>query len=295
MLSRISTALAAFLVLLAGCSADNPAEHDPASSGVGTTRSDIVCTGAGLGSDDEIKFEVAYYVIDGKLGDVCLGKGSQTLVDAWDLLDTIAPGDALDSLGVFAGFSSKERGDEISVAFVNRANDDGSLFQMSLNLETTVEDGDYLAVTLAHELSHVFTALPDQLTASNLGIGSKSCDTYFNGDGCYTDSSLMTDWIAAFWTDEMMEDVNPIVEATADDGQARCDLNGGFLGAYAASSPEEDFAEIFGAYVLQISARTPGQQARLDWFAARPELARFRTAAEAAGIGPLENEFDRCG
>lgn len=293
---RLVASLVALVALAAGCTDYGSTDVAPAPSAPATNgHQKVDCSHGGLGSDAEIRFQSAYYVVDGKLGDLCLGEKSRTLVDAWDLLATIAPGDALDNIGVFAGFSSKERGNEVSVAFVNRATDDGTVFQMSLNLEASVEDGDYLAVTLAHELSHVFTALPDQLTMSNFRIGSKSCDTYFNGDGCYTETSLMIDWIDTFWTAAMIEDVSVISEASADDGQARCNINGGFLGAYAASSPEEDFAESFGAYVLQVPARSPGQQERFDWFAARSDLARFRSAAAAAGIGPLDNEFDRCG
>lgn len=69
----------------------------------------------------------------------------------------------------------------------------------------------------------------------------------------------------------------------------------GYFGAYAATNPEEDFAEAFSAYVFDLEAMTDGQQDRLDWIDARPGLAEFRDRARAAGLTPLENRFDICG
>ncbi len=256
-------------------------------------RDDVDCSPEGLGADDTVAFTTAHYVVNGALGDVCLGKADDRLNQAWDVLAAITPAGQLVDLGVFTGFESTEDGDEITLAFVNALDADGSLFQLSVNLETFAEDSNEAQLTIAHEFSHVFTSLPSQLDRTV--EASENCETYDNGEGCYLDDSIMFQWIQTFWGDGLIEQIDPLAEPTAADGQARCETNPGFFGAYAASSPEEDFAESFSVYVFDVETLNGEQQARIDWIAAQPGLAEFRDRAEAAGLTGLTNNFDECG
>lgn len=257
------------------------------------TRDDVDCSAEGLGSDDELEFGVGHYVVDGELGAVCFGEDSETLTASWDLLATITPPLQLTDLGLFGGFASREGGDEVTLAFVNALDDFGTLFQMSVNLDAADDDPDELQLTMAHEFSHVFTGTESQLDRTDEAIDN--CETYYNGEGCYLADALMWQWIQEFWGGGLIEEVDPEADATGDEGQERCDTNAGFFGAYAASNPEEDFAESFSAMVFRVEAATPEQQARIDWLAAQPGLVEFRARAVAAGLGPLSNGFDPCG
>lgn len=257
------------------------------------TRDDIDCSAEGLGDNESSRFTSAHFVVDGALGSTCFGEGDPTLTEAWQALSVITPSLQLADLGVFGAFSGGDEGDEVTLAFVNTLDDDGTLFQMSINLESYRDDPNEALLTMAHEFSHVFTALPSQIDRS--AESADGCTTYDNGEGCFFPDSLMAQWIELFWGDGLIDEIDPNTEPTGSEGQDRCDVNPGFLGAYAASNPEEDFAESFSAFVFQLDAGTDAVQEKLDWMAEQPGLAEFRERAIAAGVGPLENNFDPCG
>jgi hypothetical protein len=308
--------LVAFALLAAACGDDDdalvlepPDQQDQPSDGqsdadqaapevegelidLSLSRRDIDCSRFGLGEDELFGFSTAHFVVDGVLGAVCLGELDETLVESWNVLANMTPPGQLADLGLFAGFESFEERDETTLAFVNSVDEDGSEFQMSVNLAAAVDDPDELVLTMAHEFTHVFTATRTELDRSP--EAADDCPTYFNGEGCYVEDSLMTAWIETFWGDRI-DDLDPDIEATASEGQARCDADPGFFGAYAASNPEEDFAESFAAFVLRVEAISEAQQVRLDFIDERPGLTEFRDRATAAGLGPLDHSFDECG
>lgn len=254
---------------------------------------DLACDEEALGSDELTTFLVAHRVVDGELGDVCFGEENPVVLDAWSKLAEITPSGQLGDLGLFGGFTSGEDGDEVSLAFVNTIDDDGTLFQMSVNIDESANDADDLLLTMAHEFSHVFTGVSTQVDRSS--DADQTCQTYFNGEGCYEPDSLMLAWIEEFWDDGLIDEIDPYADPTAGDGQNRCDADPSFFGAYAASGPEEDFAESFSAYVFDLEPDSDAQQDKLDWIGEQPGLAEFRERAVAAGYAPLQNNFDYCG
>ena len=281
---------------------------DPAASSPGTEPSEAAvvtetpappsdpvdeppCTAEDLsGGDDALSFASAYVVDDGTLGGVCFGDVDHTLIRSWDELAAISPSEMLDDIALFGGFEAS--GDEIdTLAFVTVLDEEGTAFQMSVNLAAAVEDPDELMLTMAHELTHVFTATPDQVDRFVLD----DCPTYFNGEGCYLPGSVMAAWIDTFWYEEILSEIDPFEDSPASEAEERCDLDAGFFGSYAATSPEEDFAESFSAYVYRLEPDSAEQQLRLDWIGARPDLAEFRARAVDAGRGPLPNFYEICG
>jgi len=244
------------------------------------------------GGDDEYVFTSAYVVNDGQLGELCFGDDDDTILAAWDSLVTITPAGQLGDLTLFGGFEPD--GDEAAetMAFVNTVDVDGNSFQMSINTIEALADPDELLLTLAHEFTHVFTATPKQLDRTDEAIDD--CATYFNGEGCYVDDSLMLAWIDAFWEPEVLASMDVEVDSP-DDADERCANDDGFFGSYAATSPEEDLAEAFSAFVFRLDAVTDGQAERLSWIEEQPGLVEFRDRADDAGMTPLENNFDVCG
>ncbi len=244
------------------------------------------------GGDEDFVFTSAYDVIDGELSDVCFGSDDPVIVDAWNDLAAITPPGQLTDLALFGGFEPD--GDEAAetLAFVTAIDADGSQFQMSVNTVEAAVDPDELLLTLAHEFSHVFTATSTQLDRTDEAIDA--CDTYFNGDGCYLPEALMLAWIDAFWDDDLLAGLDPL-EDSPEDADERCSLDDGFFGVYAATNPEEDFAEAFSAFVFRVEPATDAQAARIDWIEQQPGLAEFRDRADAAGMTPLANNFGICG
>jgi hypothetical protein len=258
-----------------------------------TGPTDVDCSQEALnGGDEEFVFTAAYTVEQGRLGELCFGDDDDTILDAWGILATITPASQLTDLVLFGGFVPDGASADDTLAFVNPVDSDGSGFQMSINTVDAAADPDELLLTIAHEFSHVFTATAEQLDRSDEAIDT--CATYFNGEGCYLDGSLMIDWIVEFWDPDVLVDVDPTADSV-DDADDRCADDDGFFGSYAATNPEEDFAEAFSAFVFRLEPQTAGQAERLDWIAAQSGLVEFRDRADAAGLTPLANNFDRCG
>lgn len=254
------------------------------------TRDDVDCSPEAVGGDGT-DFSTVHVVVDGVLGATCLGQEDATLYAAWETLATIAPTGARSDLALFGGFSGGDDGGEVTLAFVNALDDDGTVFQMSINLASFEDDENEASLTVAHEFSHVFTLGPTQIDRATL---AEDCDTFDNGEGCFYDDALMAQWVELFWTDEMLSNFDPNEEASGEGGAERCELNPEFLGPYAASSPDEDFAETFSAFVFDLDV-DQDMEPKVDWMAEQPGLVEFRDRAEAAGLTPLENNFERCG
>ena len=100
-------------------------------------------------------------------------------------------------------------------------------------------------------------------------------------------------WIDQFWTEDDLADLADPGVPDEEGGEDRCDLNPEFLGAYAASHPEEDFAETFSAFVFDLGV-APGVRPKVEFFEAYPELVSFRDKVETLG-SPPSNTFDLCG
>ena len=254
-------------------------------------RDDVDCSPDAIGADDT-PFTTVHYVVDGVLGAPCLGDVDDTVLDAWHSLAVIAPTLARADLGLFGGYTGDEESDEVTLAFVNSIDFDGDLFQMSVNLDAYQDDANEALLTMAHEFSHVFTQLPSQLDRTL--EAADNCDTYYNGEGCFYDSALMWRYMVEFWPQEFIDEFDPEVEASNEVGAERCALNPDFLGPYAASNPEEDFAETFSAFVFELDV-DPALDDKIAWMASQLGLAEFRDRAIDAGLTPLDNNFEPCG
>ncbi len=296
----------AMLLALSACSGgtdeSSPTTDASDAGSVAESTDDTTTGGAGelppcdaefLGSDDTTEFTSARYVVDGTAGEVCLGDDDAVLDEAWAQLAAIAPVDQLAHLSLFGAFVTSGEGDEETLAFVNVIDEQGEEFQMSVNTEAYSADANEATLTMAHEFSHVFTQVPGQLDRTV--TDPADCPTYFNGEGCYTEDSLMARWVSEFWDPSELATIDPFEEPGVDDGAERCAADAGFFGSYAATNPEEDFAEAFSAFVFQLEPDSQEQQVRMDWFAADADMSAYRDRATDAGIGPLENNFDLCG
>ena len=241
------------------------------------------------GGGDEFPeaFVSAYFVVGGVLGEVCLGEVDPRLEEAWEWLRVVAPAEELESLVLLAGYDV----DTPVLAYVETLvfADDQFGFQMTVNLRAA-EDPAELALVMAHEFTHIFTALDGQL---DFDVDAASCATYFDGEGCYTSDSHIARWTDVFWSEWIGDrESTSFDDAGAD---ARCEVDSSFIGSYAATNPEEDFAETFSAFVYSLPVETPGLQAKYAFFKADPELVRYRERVQASGFGPLPNTFEGCG
>lgn len=229
-----------------------------------------------------------FVVQDGALVGLCFGEADSRIEDAWEELLAIAPAVDLVDVGLLAGFDEP---DGETLAFVAPLGEDNELFVVAVNLGMADDDPEEFRLTLAHEIAHVFSQTPDQL---DIFADPDNCPTFHNGNGCFLRDSYVARWVEAFWSDRELRSVPDLTandEVGADD---RCDLNPSFLGVYAASHPEEDFAESFSAFVFDLDV-PPSVRPKLEFFEEFPELAAFREHVAAGGMNSPPNNFERCG
>jgi hypothetical protein len=102
---------------------------------------------------------------------------------------------------------------------------------------------------MVHEFAHVFTL--DQFITSSKQ--TNNCHEYFDEIGCYTTGTYLSEFVQEFWNDALLDEV---IQATKSRNANRAlfqiyeRYESDFVTDYAATSPEEDFAETFAWYVL---------------------------------------------
>jgi hypothetical protein len=230
-----------------------------------------------------------HFVVDAEPAPPCHGVQDDRLDRAWSELSAVAPTELLDDISLLAGYEACEGCD--TLAFVTSLDEAGSFFLMAIDVTAAQDDPDELSLTLMHELSHVYTQLPP--TQLEVDVPASSCETYHNGNGCLTESSYLWDWISRFWPRDV---IDTFVDGEADEegGEQRCDLSPGFTGSYGASSPEEDFAEVFAAYVYDVDFDGDLDE-KLEFFDKYDEFRQVRDRAADLGRSGLPNSFERCG
>lgn len=229
-----------------------------------------------------------YAVVGGELAGLCAGEPSEILVESWLALAAVSPPEQLEPVVLLGGFVS----DDDTVAFAGAADEERyEQFLIAVDLISAEEEPDETRLTMVHELAHVFTQTPDQMDVS---ADPDECDGYWNGAGCLRAEGYVASWVEAFWSEDDLAAQPEDGSADTDLGEERCELDPMFLGAYAASSPEEDLAESFSAFVFDLDV-PPSVQPKLDWFEQFPELAGFRDLQRVSGLPDVPNNFDTCG
>ena len=178
------------------------------------------------------------------------------------------------------------------LAFATMLGDTNERFGIVVNLADIDVDPGEFRLTLAHELSHVFTQTPDQLDVT---VDEQDCPTLHNGNGCFLDGALVMGWIDRFWSEEQLGSIPDLAEGDEDGADRRCELDAGFPGPYSASSPEEDLAESFSAYVFDLEV--PAAVApRVEFFARAARSSTTCGSTRSAAIRPRRSaSADLCG
>ena len=250
------------------------------------------CDETTIGADSETRILSAYRIGNGTLGTRCLGTPSVEVRQAFEMLALVMPQEHLRQLDYFAGFAWLGDSDETTYAYV--ISDENSLSElvMAINIAEFDANPDDALLTLTHEFAHILTWADEQRLP---GATVSSCTTFWNGIDCLAEDALLWRWILAFWSAEALSTLTPGDVALVADGEGRCALDDSFFGPYAASHPEEDFAEAFAAYVLGVRAETPGQQKKISWMSSQSALQPYRTRALEAGFESVGNTYEVCG
>ena len=276
-------ALAAVVLIAAACGVDDDEFADEFSTA--DELSDDLCSPDLLGDEDGPVTSI-YVVEDGRLAGLCWGDPDEAVTGAFEVLEAVTEPSMLRDLAYVGGFEAENN----TLAFVTPFDDDYSAFVMAIDTISAVDDPGELRLTLLHEFAHVFSQRDDQLDVT---ADPNTRSTHWNGAGCFIPGSYVDDWVQTFWPDEELRTL-PTDGVDEEAGEERCAVDPGFLGAYAASDPEEDFAESYSAFVFDLDVPA-AVQPRLDFFEAYPELVESRALARASNVGEVPNNFDLCG
>ncbi len=283
---RLPVLVVAIVALAGACGGSEPESGPPAPSEVDPVAA-VGCDRASIGEDGG-PLVGALALGDGSVLGRCFGEPDDRLDRAWLELSAVTPPGELDDVVVLAGFD--EPGGD-SLAFAGILGDDNDRFVVAVNLAEAELDPQEFRLTLVHEMAHVITQRPDQL---DVDLDPEDCDTFWNGNGCFFPDAFVTRWIEAFWTTEQLDSMPDLARADEEGADDRCALDPSFLGSYAASHPEEDLAESFGAFVFDLDVPVEVEP-KLDFFAVEPEFVAFRDHVVAGGLAAPPNTFDRCG
>ncbi len=300
-MSRALTVVLVGLVLLvSGCSSDSGAEGKVASSGT----EGKAALGGPNDPDESVRvpgcdrktigeesgpLAVAYGVVDGQIADTpCFGEPSDVVVSAWNELAAVTPLELIDAVTIVAGFD--DEGGE-TLAYAAPVANDSDEHLIAVGMDSAVQDPQELRLTMAHELAHVFGQTPGQI---DVAVFDDECDTFFNGFGCFAADAYVTAWVDQFWPSSVVDSLPDDHSVDIDGGDDRCTVDPAFPGSYAASHPEEDFAESFSAYVFDVELPAALEE-RLGFFDEYPEFVSMRDAVRAIDEPAPPNNFGRCG
>lgn len=214
------------------------------------------------------------------------------LLAAWESLIAITPDELVSDISLLAGFEPCSTC--TTLAFVTTLDEDSTFFLLAVDVVSGDQDPDELRLTMMHELSHVFGQKPgEQLDVSVRSAAT--CDTFYNGAGCFTEDSYLWAWIQEFWPAEIRDTLPRDGSVGTDDEAAeRCNADPAYTGSYAAVHPEEDFAETFSAYVYDVEV-DPALTEKFAFFDRYPEFVSIRESARELGFAGTEANFEGCG
>ena len=131
--------------------------------------------------------------------------------------------------------------------------------------------------TLTHELGHLMTLSADQFTSG------ASCSTFETEYGCFSNNSYINAFINEFWLNNMDEwqdiEYNTTSQDDFDDQIYAFyeKYSDQFVNDYAATHPEEDFAETWLYYVFDLSPEDGSiASEKINFFESYPELVQIK-------------------
>jgi hypothetical protein len=129
-----------------------------------------------------------------------------------------------------------------------------------------------------HEFAHIISY---ESIIGRVEPQNTTCHEYFSALGCPPANSYLTDFVEEFWNDEDLDALGAYTNI--DDVWTKRELREDFVSDYAATSPAEDFAESFTAFVLD--GRSSGNELvdeKINYFYQYENFLDLRTQILAA-------------
>lgn len=238
-----------------------------------------------------------YRLRDGDIRELCFGLRDVDVEAAWARLAELADPAHQSPVALLAVYEGNGSG---VVAYAGPSTGNGGSYAGDLWLIAAQDTATRINpveadLTMSHELSHVFTQLDDQIDFDSLR--QNGCDGRFPAfNWCFETDSYINQWVSTFWSTQELAvfDANNDTDPGNDvDSETLCVPGHDFAGTYATTSPYEDFAEAFSAYVHGVDL--PNLSAKYAFFEARPALKGYKDRAVQAGRYNYPDTFGTCG
>jgi len=290
---RFAVALALGALVAGGCGGSSSSGGKPATPASTTTAT----TASGepplpqLGNDAQTDISNAnpvlagepilakYHVKTGALGAFVSGTNKSQYRDVWTFYTQLVPQGERKGITIYAIFAPK--GDSKDKAGYVTLNGDKSSWILAVNPDAPGGRWEQ-ADTLVHETMHTLSIGGTQtdLTATHCSVDLGSAV------GCPKPNSYLEAYIKRFWTPLISQweqaQKNKTLEAFYKQHASE------FTRDYAATSPSEDIAESFAAYVLNTPNVPPGVVAKEKFFENYPPLVAIKTYAQQHGAKGLQ-------
>jgi len=131
---------------------------------------------------------------------------------------------------------------------------------------------------IIHELAHLVA----YETILNVPKYTYICEAYFLRHGCPTSDSYLRAYVRTFWSVADLQRADHFAIATEAAGEYFAHHQTEFVSEYAATSPEEDFAESFMHFMLGKSVTGKVAQEKITFFAQYKKFSTLREVLNQA-------------
>ncbi len=247
-----------------------------------------------------------YRLRNGEIRELCFGARDEVIEQAWSRMVQVSDPAHHSPVALLAVYEGNGTG-ILAYAGPSTANgtfgpDIWKIGAQDVHFASSPERAD---LTMAHEMSHVFTQTADQVdqTTENLELDEwgdplpPECATSVTAFGryCFRTDSILTQWVQSFWAPEELAVWETLIDSDLSNNAnptSLCVPGHDFAGSYATTSPYEDLADAFTSYVHGLDK--PNLAAKYAFFEARPILRRYKERAIAAGQYGYEDIYDDC-
>jgi len=223
-----------------------------------------------------------YHVSKGRLSYLINGTADRCHAQVWSVLSAVFPREVTTSISKFVVYERGGSRRTDALGYVRP--DDGTRTGWEFGLSLVGLSDQDLATLLTHELAHLLSLNGRQVDANS---DREECDTYVTGGDCTRPGSLLDDYVDRTWSRALLVqferfqdlDEGPRFDRAQSSFHSRNRQH--FVSSYAATAPEEDFAETFSAWCLAGAPdaprlATPELVAKARFLSSRPELEGLR-------------------
>ncbi len=251
----------------------------------------------------EVNLTGIYRLRDGDIRELCFGDRDVDVEEAWTRLAELAEPTHLPPVALLGVYEGNATGTGI-VAYAGPARGEDGNYVGDLWLISASDTASRLNpveadLTMSHELSHVFTQVDSQIDYDS--FERNGCDGRLEAFfWCFQEDSYLNEWVngwegpggpqPGFWSEA---DLNVWRNnSTGAPNTQLCTDGHQFPGVYATTSPYEDMAEAFSAYVHGVNL--PNMANKYAFFDSKPLLKGYRDRAIASGRYNYPDSFGGC-